>query len=47
MTAWQFWALFTLSALNLMTLGSLLNAVKSLWTKLHEIQQVLANLRRE
>ena len=44
MTNFQFWALFGLLVLNLLALSGIHGAVKSLWTKLHELQTMFGRL---
>jgi hypothetical protein len=43
MTDLKFWAIVVLLTLNLLVLLSIRSALGSLWTKLHEMQQVLVN----
>jgi hypothetical protein len=41
---WQFWTLFGVLMLQVIALSSILDAVKSLWTKLHELQRVIGHI---
>ena len=43
MTDYKFWAVVVLLALNLLALLSIRSALGDLWTKLHEMQQVIVN----
>lgn len=44
MATWQFWSLFTLLFLILLTLQAIHDAAKALRTKLHEVQQAIGRL---
>jgi hypothetical protein len=41
MATWQFWTLFTVLVLMLVAASAIHDAVKGLWTKLHELQQAI------
>jgi hypothetical protein len=44
MATWQFWTLFSVLVLILMTAAAILDAVKSLWTKLHHLQEQIGHV---
>lgn len=46
MATWQFWMLFTVLVLILFTLLAVLDAVKSLWSKLHDLQKQVGYISR-